>query len=74
MKEFIVLNRKISDLKSRLETVLDASSNGIVALDPEENVVFMNKNSETFLFPGKSISVGDNITDFIKNTNLIAFL
>ncbi|MHB1654525.1 MAG: sigma-54 interaction domain-containing protein, partial [Desulfitobacteriaceae bacterium] len=74
MKEFIDLNRKISDLKSRLETVLDASSNGIVALDPEENVVFMNKNSETFLFPEKPISVGDNIIDFIKNANLIAFV
>lgn len=74
MKEFINLNKEITDLKYRLETVLDASSNGIIALDREEKIVFMNKNSEIFLHPKRSMKVGDIFTTHLKNTYLGHFL
>lgn len=74
MKEFIDLNWKISDLKSRLEAVLDASSNGILALDLEGRIVFMNKNSEIFLSPNKPLKVETKVSESIKNINLIDFI
>lgn len=74
MKEFIGLNRNISDLKSRLETVLDASTNGILALDLNGNIVFMNKNSEIYLSPITPIVVGTNISEYCNNTSFINFV
>ena len=58
MKEFIALNKKITDLKSWVIAVLDASSDGIMALDAEGNIIFKNNNLETFLAVPKTISVG----------------
>lgn len=74
MKEFIALNRKISDLKSRLVTVLEASTDGIIALDLEGNVIFNNNNLTTFLPAVKAICVGENISDHIKNIQMLNFI
>lgn len=74
MKEFISLNRKISDLKSTLVAVLDASSDGIMALDLDGNVIFKNNRIKAYLGTDKEISEGDNIAKFIDNVNIINFI
>ncbi|KPU42334.1 nitrogen regulation protein NR(I) [Oxobacter pfennigii] len=74
MKEFIALNSRISDLKSKLVAVLDASSNGIMALDEEGNLTFKNNNIEKYLPCGKVINEGDNIYKYIKNRQMIDFI
>ncbi|HZK84309.1 MAG TPA: sigma 54-interacting transcriptional regulator [Desulfosporosinus sp.] len=74
MKEFIALNRKISDLKYRLEAVLDASSDGIISLDLLGNIVFLNQNAETFLSPLKPINIGANIEEYTTNPLLLQFV
>ena len=74
MKEFISLNKKISDLKSTLVAVLNASSDGIMALDLNSNVIFKNNKIEAFLGTDKEIRKGDNIAEFIDNANIINFI
>ena len=74
MKEFIALNRKISDLKSRLVAVLDASSDGLVALDLEGSIIFNNNNLKIFLPGNRAINVGENITKYIKDNNILNFI
>jgi sigma-54 dependent transcriptional regulator, acetoin dehydrogenase operon transcriptional activator AcoR len=74
MKEFIALNRKISDLKYWVIGVLDASSDGIMALDAEGNIIFKNNNLEMFLDVKKAISVGENISKYISNINMLDFM
>lgn len=74
MKEFIALNRKIGDLKCRLEAVLDASSNGIISLDLQGNIVFMNQNAKTFLSPLKQMDIGTNIEECTTNQLLLQFV
>ena len=74
MKEFIALNRKIGDLKSTLIAVLNASSDGIMALDMEGNVIFKNSMIERYLENDKEINDNDNISGFIKNKNIINFI
>lgn len=74
MKEFIALNRKISDLKSRLVTVLDASSDGLIALDLEGSIIFNNNNLKIFLPGSRAINVGENISKYIKDNNILNFI
>ena len=74
MKEFIALNREISDLKSTLVAVLDASSDGIMALDLEGNIIFKNNRIERYFEICNKINVGDNIAEFINNENIINFI
>ncbi|HHY25312.1 MAG TPA: sigma 54-interacting transcriptional regulator [Desulfitobacterium dehalogenans] len=74
MKEVIDLNWKISDLKSLLETVLDASANGILALDLEGRILFMNKDSEIYVSPDKPLKIGAKISKLTKNKDLIEFI
>lgn len=74
MREFISLNRKISDLKSTLVAVLNASSDGIMALDLDSDVIFKNNKIESYLGTDKEIKEGDNIVEFIDNVNIINFI
>lgn len=74
MKEFISLNKKISDLKSTLIAVLNASTDGIMALDLNSNVIFKNNKIETYLGTDKKIREGDNIAEFIDNANILNFI
>lgn len=74
MKEFISLNKKISDLKSTLIAVLNASTDGIMALDLNSNVIFKNNKIETYLGTDKKIREGDNIAEFIDNANILSFI
>ncbi|MGI1660456.1 MAG: sigma-54 interaction domain-containing protein [Desulfitobacterium sp.] len=74
MKEFIDLNWKISDLKSLLETVLDASSNGIMAIDLEGRILFINKDSYLHITPDKPLKIGAKISELTKNKDLIEFI
>ncbi len=74
MKEFIALNRKIGDLKYRLEAVLDASSDGIISLNSLGNIAFMNQTAETFLSPLKKMNIGTNIEEYTTNPLLLQFI
>ncbi|WP_040213417.1 sigma-54 interaction domain-containing protein [Clostridium polynesiense] len=74
LKVIISLNRKISDLRSTLIGVLDASTDGILAIDWQYNITFKNNVLEKFLNCRKSMIIGDNISKYINDKEILDFI
>lgn len=70
-KKLINLNKYSTQLNMILEGILSTSRDGIIAVDEDNKIMFLNDTAEKLINIPKKTSIGKKIDDVIKNQSII---
>ncbi len=66
--------RAVLGKRNELETVLAGMVEGVIAVDPGDRVLYMNRSAKEQLRIGQADTQGGNLLEFVRNIELLRFI
>jgi two-component system phosphate regulon sensor histidine kinase PhoR len=66
--------RAVLGKRNELETVLAGMAEGVIAVDPEDRVLYMNRSAKEQLRIEQADTQGGNLLEFVRNIELLRFI
>jgi len=73
-KKLIELTKYSTQLNTVLEGILSTSHDGIIAVNEDNKIMFMNETAEELINISKKASIGQKIDDVLKNKSILNML